>query len=88
MSIITKSDFLKFKECSTFFWFWKNDQSVLSKEKEDPFIDRLKSQGYEVELFARSLYPEALLVTGIPEEAAKTTSLRIPEALTPSFRSV
>lgn len=74
MSIVTKSDYLKFKECSSFFWFWKNDQSALSKEKEDPFIDRLKSQGYEVELFARNLYPEAILISEDPQKAAQITS--------------
>ena len=74
MSIITKSDFLKYKECSSFFWFWKNDKSVLSKEKEDPFIDRLKAQGYEVELFARNIYPEAILITGDSKNASQITS--------------
>lgn len=71
--MITKSDYLKFKECSSYFWFWKNDPSVLSKEKEDPFIDRLKSQGYDVELFARNIYPNAVLVQGKTKEAANHT---------------
>jgi len=70
---ITKSDYLKFKECSSFFWYWKNLKDVLSPEKEDPFIDRLKSQGYEVELFARQLYPNAVLVNGKPVAASQKT---------------
>lgn len=74
MRLISKSDFLKFKECSSFFWFWKNDPLVLSEEKEDPFVDRLKSQGYEVELFARNLYSEAVLISGPPKEASSTTT--------------
>ena len=73
MHIISKSDYLKYLECPTYFWFWKNDKSKLSKEKEDPFADRLKSQGYEVELFARNLYPNATLVTGDLEEASSMT---------------
>ncbi len=71
---ISKSDYLKFKECTGFFWFWKNDPSVLAPEKEDPFVDRLKSQGYQVELFARNLYPQASLITGNPAEATSSTS--------------
>ena len=72
--IITKSDFLKYKECASSFWFWKNNPSILSEEKLDPFVERLKLQGYEVELFARGLYPEAKLVTGKLEEASVMTS--------------
>lgn len=73
MTTITKSDFLKFKECSSFFWFWKNNPDTLTEEKIDPFIERLKSQGYEVELFARNLYPKAQLVTGKLEAASQQT---------------
>ena len=73
MHIISKSDYLKYLDCPSYFWFWKNDKSILSKEKEDPFADRLKSQGYEVELFARNLYPNATLVTGDLEEASSMT---------------
>ena len=71
--MITKSDFLKYKECSSFLWFWKNEPKVLSEEKVDPFIERLKSQGYQVEVFARNLYPNAVFVTGSPENAANLT---------------
>jgi len=70
---ISKSDFLKYKECSSFFWFWKNKPDVLTEEKIDPFIERLKIQGYEVELFARGLYPEASLVSGTIKESAVMT---------------
>ena len=73
MTTITKSDFLKYKECSSFFWFWKNKLDILTEEKIDPFIERLKSQGYEVELFARNLYPKAQLVTGKLDAASQQT---------------
>ena len=75
--IISKSDFLKYKECSSYFWFWKNDPKVLSEEKVVPFIQRLKSQGYEVELFARHLFPNAKLISGTLHEAALTTKNEI-----------
>jgi hypothetical protein len=74
MTVISKSDYLKFIQCSSFYWYWKNDQSVLSKELENPFNDRLKSQGYEVELFARNLYPSASLVTGKLKDASDLTT--------------
>ena len=77
--IITKSDFLKYKECSSFFSFWKNKPAILDDEKIDPFIERLKTQGYEVELFARGLYPEASLVAGTLDQASSMTTELIHE---------
>jgi len=73
MHIISKSDYLKYLECPSYFWFWKNNKPVLSIEKENPFADRLKSQGYEVELFARNLYPNATLITGNLDESSSMT---------------
>lgn len=87
MNIISKSDYLKFIQCSSFFWFWKNDQSILSEEKEDPFIERLKSQGYEVELFARKLYPNATLVTGQLRTASDLTNKLIKEDIKEFFQA-
>jgi hypothetical protein len=78
-SIISKSDFLKYQECSSFFWFWKNDPEVLADEVEDPFTKRLKDQGYAVEEFARNLFPEGKLVVGKQREAANRTSDLIDE---------
>jgi len=72
--IITKSDFLKYKECSSYFWFTKLNPQVLSEEKLDPFIERLKLQGTEVELFARGLFPDGVLVNGKLERAALNTA--------------
>lgn len=85
--MITKSDYLKYKECSSFFWFWKNDKSVLSKEKIDPFNERLQEQGYEVELFARNLYPKARLINGSPTEAAQKTQQFINEGQKEFFQA-
>lgn len=85
--MISKSDYLKYKECPSFFWFWKKDKSVLSQEKEDPFVERLKSQGYEVELFARQLYPQAHLMTGNPNESANRTTKLISEGQKEFFQA-
>ena len=87
MQVFTKSDFLKYKECNSFFWFWKNLADVLTEEKLDPFIERLNSQGYEVELFARKLYPEATLVTGNLEEAAARTDALIKQGCKELFQA-
>ena len=72
-STISKSDFLKFKECSSLFWFRKNAPTMLSKEKEDPFVDRIKAQGQIVEIVARGLFQEAILIKEFGIEAVKET---------------
>ena len=69
MSVITKSDFLNYKNCPSEFWFLKNKKEVLTDAKVDPFIERLKAQGVEVELFARGLFPNAKLVGGKLKDA-------------------
>ncbi len=73
MEIISKSDYIKYLECPSFFWFWKNNKTVLAEEKEDAFADRLKSQGNDVEVFARNLYLNATLISGKIMDASKTT---------------
>jgi len=85
--MITKSDFLKYKECSSFFWFWKNKPDILSDEKLDPFIERLKLQGKEVELFARNLYPQAVLVEGRLEAAVSVTNELIQKGTKALFQA-
>ena len=72
-SLITKSDYLTYRDCPSSLWFHKNAPQLLAPQKVDPFIDRLKTQGYEVELCARQLYPKATLVTGKPAQAAALT---------------
>ena len=85
--MITKSDFLKYKECSSFFWFWKNKPDILSDEKLDSFIERLKLQGKEVELFARNLYPQAVLVEGRLEAAVSVTKELIQKGTKALFQA-
>lgn len=74
---LTKSDYLQYRECPSSLWFYKNAPQLLEAEKKDPFIERLKGQGYKVELCARKLYPEATLIIGQPSKAAALTKERI-----------
>jgi len=85
--MLTKSDYLKYLDCPSFLWFWKQKQDVLSPEKEDPYIERLKLQGYEVELVSRDLYPSGVLVTGKLEGAVKETNKLIEKGTTALFQA-
>ena len=87
---ISKSDYLKYRDCPSSFWFHIHAPHLLAPEKSDPYVDRLKSQGYLVERCARKLFPEATLVQGKPAEAATLTQQLLAEGgtqlLQASFR--
>ena len=87
MIMISKSDYLKYLNCPTFFWFWKNDKTVLSEDKDDSFADRLKLQGYDVELFARNLFPGAKHVTGKLQDASDATVKFIEDGVRELFQA-
>jgi len=72
-NLLTKSDYLTYRNCHSSLWFHKHAPELLSEEKADPFIERLKAQGYEIERYARKLYPEGKLITGKPDAASALT---------------
>jgi hypothetical protein len=86
-TILTKSDYLRYRDCPSSLWFHKNAAHLLSPEKKDPFIDRLKDQGYQVELYARRRYPQATLVTGKPAQAAAQTKALISSGVQQLFQA-
>jgi len=88
MSVIfSKSDYLKYLQCPSFLWYWKKNPEILSEKKEDPFVERLKAQGYEVEHCARRLYPDAALVNGKPTQAAAQTESLIEDGQKQIFQA-
>ena len=71
--ITSKSDFLSFNDCSSYFWFNKKKPDIVPNSKEDLFEERLKAQGQIVELVARGLFSEAILIKEFGIEAVKET---------------
>ncbi len=84
---ISKSDFLKFYECPSYFWFYKNRKSVLTKKQLDPFAERLIDQGQHVESKVRELFPEGKMVYSYGEEAAADTERLINEGVQTIFQA-
>lgn len=76
---ISKSDFLKFYECSSYFWFWKNRKELLTERILDPFTQRLIDQGEHVESKVRELFPEGVMVHTYQEEAVADTKRLLEE---------
>lgn len=76
---ITKSDFLKFKQCASYAWFSKNKPEILVNQEIDPFVQGLIDQGAEVERWALKLFSGGIHVRSFNEKAADTTQRLIAE---------
>lgn len=60
---LSKSDFLKYEICPSYLWLWKHKKDVVPVDEEEDIKRRLE-QGNEVELIARELYANGVLVDG------------------------
>lgn len=55
--ILTKTDFIHFQNCPESLWLLKNKPEVYSKGEFSLFLEKLIKEGYEVEEFAKLLFP-------------------------------
>ena len=70
---ITKSDFVRYLECPAYFWFFKKKPEVLDDNILSDFDKELIKNGYEVELWARKLFPRGVLVESRESAAVEET---------------
>jgi len=77
--LLTKSDFLRYRECPSNAWFTKNKPAVLKKQPIDPFVQGLIDQGAEVETWAQKRFPGGVHVRSFQEQAVETTERLIAE---------
>ena len=85
--IITKSDFLNYLKCPSFFWFAKLHPERLSEDKTDPFVKQLIEQGNEVETCARELFPNGVLVQSYGQTSVETTQNLINQGVKYIFQA-
>lgn len=71
---ITKSDFLKYRQCPEYFWMHKYKPEVLDDKIVDPFVQQIIDQGIEVESWARKLFPNGQLISTWKDEALADTA--------------
>lgn len=67
--IITKSDFVRYRDCPLYAWLWKNKPELREGHKNS----RIADQGEEVEKLAHKLFAGGTEVKGNYEEAEKHT---------------
>lgn len=67
--LLTKTDFKYFLNCPESFWLLKNKPKIFEKYKGEftLFAQKLVAEGYEVEAYAKLLFPDGL---EIPENAS------------------
>ena len=85
--IITKSDFLTHKDCSSHAWFVKNKPDILTDQTVDPFVQGLIDQGAEVEVWAQKKFPKGVHVSAFHNTAIETTKALIVEGKQTIFQA-
>jgi predicted RecB family nuclease len=83
---VSKSDFLKYQCCPSYLWLWKHNKDVVPVDEEETIRQRLE-QGNEVELVARQLFPQGVLIESINEAARDETKKIIDNGSTTIFQA-
>jgi hypothetical protein len=73
MRLISKSTFLQFQICPKDTWLRLHKPELVETFALTEFEKHLLEQGNEVETYARQLFPEAVLVSAIGDEAVEET---------------
>ncbi|NYJ28243.1 hypothetical protein [Allomuricauda sp. ARW1Y1] len=71
---LTKTDFIQFLNCPESLWLLKNRPSEYPNGEFSLFLDKLIKEGYEVEEYAKKLFPQGI---EIPLNAAPDLSLSV-----------
>ncbi len=71
--ILSKSDFLKYRACPSYFWLWKHKPELVPEESSQEVRDNKFEQGNQVEAIARRLFPDGMLVEGYNIQAQENT---------------
>jgi len=83
---LSKSDFLKYQICPSYLWLWKNKREVVPVDEEEAIKRRLE-QGNEVELFARRLFPNGVLVEAKGQQAKHETEKLVEDGTKTIFQA-
>ena len=84
---ISKSDFLKYHTCPSYFWLWKYARELVPEETNQEVLDQRLEQGNEVERYARLLFPNGQLVTSKDMQAKADTEQLITEGAEQLFQA-
>lgn len=84
---LSKSDFLKYQICPSYFWLWKHKRELVPDEDQEEVAKQRLEQGNEVERYARQLFPDGKLVEGHNEKAKVITESMVKDGATTLFQA-
>ncbi len=84
---LSKTDFREYLQCSKCLWLKKNNPDLYIRPTISEFDQKLIDEGYEVELAAREMFENGILVEGSNEEAALKTQKLIESKISPIFQA-
>ncbi len=84
---LTKTDFREYLQCSKCLWLKKNNPDLYIRPSISEFDQKLIDEGYEVELAAREMFENGILVEGSNEQAALKTKELIQSKTSPIFQA-
>jgi len=83
-SMLTKSNFIKFLDCSCQLWLIKQRPELLPPV--EAWLQRIFDEGNKVDVFAKKLFPKGVEIGGFNETGAKNTKKVMAEGATVMFQ--
>lgn len=84
---LSKSDFLKYRVCPSYFWLWKNKPELVPEDSPAEVRENKFEQGNQIELIARELFPDGVLVQGYNTQAVSHTEQMIADGTSTLFQA-
>jgi hypothetical protein len=84
---LSKSDFLKYRACPSYFWLWKNKPKLVPEDSPAEVRENKFEQGNQIELIARQLFPGGALVQGYNTQAVSNTEQMIADGSSTLFQA-
>lgn len=84
---LSKSDFLKYRTCPSYFWLWKNNPELVPEDSPEEVRENKFEQGNQVESLARGLFPNGVLVEGYNTQAVSNTERVVSEDASVIFQA-
>ena len=84
---LSKTDFREYLQCSKCLWLKKNNPDLYIRPTVSEFDQKLIDEGYDVEIAARKMFDNGILVEGSNEQAALKTKKLIESKVSPIFQA-
>jgi hypothetical protein len=84
---LSKSDYLKYRVCPSFFWLWKNKPELVPEDSPAEVRENKFEQGNKIELIARELFPNGVLVQDYNTQAVSNTERIVADSSSVIFQA-